>query len=190
MRKIILQEFVTIDNFAADLNGGMDFQQKYAAKGDESFQQDAEAFLDTVDTMLVGANTYKFFTGYLPESKEEADPFSNKMNSLSKYVVSAKLKEAPWGDWEPATIIKDSVLEKITELKKQDGKDIVIWGSMTLAQSLMKEGLIEEVQLRVIPSTLGKGKPVFSSAYDMEFLDVKTYDKGLVLLRYRLANQK
>ncbi len=74
MRKLILQEHVTIDNFAADLNGGMDFQEEYSAKKDESFIKDAEAFLDTVDTMLAGATTYKFFTEYLPESKEEADP--------------------------------------------------------------------------------------------------------------------
>jgi len=188
MRKLILQEHVTIDNFAADLNGGMDFQEKYSAKKDESFIKDAEAFLDTVDTMLVGATTYNFFTEYLPESKEQADSFTDKIGSLSKYVVSTELKETPWGGWEPATIIKDNVFEEITKLKEQSGKDIVIWGSMTLAHSLMKEGLIDEVQLRVIPTTLGKGKPVFDSAYDMEFLDAKTYDKGLVLLRYKLES--
>jgi dihydrofolate reductase len=103
-------------------------------------------------------------------------------------VVSTELKEAPWGGWEPATIIKDNVFEKITKLKEQSGKDIVIWGSMTLAHSLIQEGLIDEVQLRVIPTTLSKGKPVFDSAYDLEFLDVKTYDKGLVLLRYKLES--
>ncbi len=122
MRKLILQEHVTIDNFAADLNGGMDFQEEYSAKKDESFIKDAEAFLDTVDTMLVGATTYNFFTEYLPESKEQADSFTDKIGSLSKYVVSTELKEAPWGGWEPATIIKDNVFEEITKLKEQSGK--------------------------------------------------------------------
>ena len=89
----------------------------------------------------------------------------------------------PRGGWESATIIKDNVFEEITKLKEQSGKDTVIWGSMMLAHSLMKEGLIDEVQLRVIPTTLGKGKPVFDSAYDMEFLGAKTYGQGLVLLR-------
>ena len=188
MRKIILQDFVTIDNFAADLNGGMDFQAEYSARKDESFIRDAEAFLDTVETMIAGANTYNFFTEYLPESKEQADSFTDKIGSLSKYVVSTRLREAPWGVWEPATIIKDNVFEEITKLKDQSGKDIVIWGSMTLAHSLLKEGLIDEVQLRVIPTTLGMGKPVFDSAYDMKFLDAKTYDQGLVLLRYNLES--
>ena len=96
MRKLLLQEHVTIDNFAADLNGGMNFHEQYSAKKDESF-------------------------------------------------------------------IKDNVFEEITRLKEQSVKDIVIWGSMLLAHSLMKEGLIDEVLLRVIPTTLGMGKPVFDS---------------------------
>ena len=99
--------------------------------------------------------------------------------------LSAELKDAPWGGCEPATIIKDNVFEKINKFKEQSGKDIVIWGSKTLAHSLMQEGLSDEVQLRVIPTTLSKGKPVFDSAYDLEFSDVKTYDMGLVLLRYK-----
>ena len=66
-------------------------------------------------------------------------------------------------------------------------RSFLIW-DMTLAHSLMKEGLIDEVQLRVIPTVLGKGKPVFDRAYDMEFRDAKTYDKGLVLLRYKMGS--
>src|SRR5919106_2221 len=85
------------------------------------------------NSLLVGATTYNFFIEYLLESKEQADSFTNKIGSLSKYVVSTELKEAPWGVWEPATIIKDNVFEEITKLKEQSGKDIVIWGSMTLA---------------------------------------------------------
>ena len=117
MRKIILREHGTIDNFAADLNGGMAFPQKYSAKKDESFIQDAEAFLDTVDTMLAGTTTYKFFIEYLPESKEQADSFTDKIGSRSEYVVSTELKEAPWGGWEPATIVKGNVFEQIESLR-------------------------------------------------------------------------
>jgi len=120
--------------------------------------------------------------------KEQADSFTDKIGALSKYVVSTELKEAPWGVWEPATIIKDNVFEEITKLKERRGKDIVIWGSMTLAHSLLKEGLIDEVQLRVIPATLGKGKPVFDHACGIEFVDAKTYDQGLVLLRDTLES--
>jgi len=94
MRKLILQEHVTIDNFAADLNGGMDFQEKYSAKKDESFIRDAEVFLDTVDTMLVGATTYKFFTEYLPEAKEQADSFTPTEPGFENFFVATQLRRS------------------------------------------------------------------------------------------------
>lgn len=105
MRKVILQEFVTVDNFVADSDGKMDFIQDYSARNDEGFQHDAELFLDTLDTMILGSNTYKMFVEYWPGAKEEGE-FAKKLNSLSKFVVSSTLENTPWGDWEGATIIK------------------------------------------------------------------------------------
>lgn len=185
MKRLILQEFATVDGFAADLNGGMDFQQRYVASNDQSFIKDAMRFLDSVDTMLIGANTYKFFTGNAPGSPEEVDEFGSKFHALSKYVVSSSLNSAPWGEWEAAKIIKNNVSEEVATLKEQSGKDIVIWGSMTLARELLGNRLIDEIQLRVCPAVLGEGKPVFANELEMELLEAKTYDRGLVLLRYQ-----
>jgi dihydrofolate reductase len=192
MRKIILQEFVTIDGFAADPNGEMEFIQDYATRNDTSFQEDAFRFLDTIDTMILGANTYNLFVGYWPQATEEGE-FATKLNSLSKVVVSATLESAPWGKWEGAEIIAHNPTEAIARLKQHPGKDLVVWGSLMLAKSLMQEGLIDEYQLRVCPVTLGKGKRLFagdSGALDMKLLEAKTYDEGLVLLRYQPAGKK
>lgn len=186
MRRVILQDFVTIDGYAADPNGEMDFIQDYAARNDISFQADAERFLDTLDTMILGANTYRLFVGYWPEATEEG-VFAEKLNSLSKVVASSTLERAPWGEWEGAEITSDPA-GKIAELKQQQGKDIVVWGSLTLAQSLMKEGLIDEYQLRVCPVVLGEGRQLFANdiaAPDMDLLEAKSYDTGMVLLRYQ-----
>lgn len=186
MRKVILQNFVTIDGFAAAPNGETDFIAAYAARNDTSFQTDAVRFLDTVDTMLLGANTYKLFAGYWPEATEEG-AFADKLNALSKVVASSTLERALWGKWEEAEITSKPV-KRIMRLKEQTGKNIVVWGSLTLAQSLIKEGLIDEYQLRVCPIILGEGTPLFAgdiAAPDMDLLDSKTYDEGMVLLRYQ-----
>ena len=186
MRKIILQEFVTIDNFAAAPNGEMPFIDAYSTDNDKSFQADAEAFLDTVDTMILGANTYRMFVEYWPEATEEGT-FGEKLNSLSKYVVSSTLETAPWGKWEGAEIIASNPIEAIAKLKQQPGKDMVVWGSLTLAASLMKAGLIDEYQLRVCPVVLGEGKALFADDIGtpgMKLLEAKMYDAGMVLLRY------
>lgn len=185
MRNIILQEYVTVDNFVADPNGKMDFIQEYSAKNDEGFQKDAEHFLDTIDAMILGADTYKMFVEYWPESTEEG-AFADKLNSLSKYVVSTTLENAPWGDWEGAQIIENNLIEEISALKQKSGKNIVVWGSISLAQSLLKEGLIDEVQLRVCPTVLGNGRKLFEENISLKLMETKTYDEGMVLLRYKI----
>ncbi|MGH7458654.1 MAG: dihydrofolate reductase family protein [Longimicrobiaceae bacterium] len=177
---------MTIDGYAADPNSEMDFIQDYAARNDTSFQADAERFLDTVDTMMLGANTYELFVAYWPEATDEG-VFAEKLNSLSKIVVSTTLESASWGKWEGAEITSNPA-EKLAQLKQQQGKDIVVWGSLTLARSLMKEALIDEYQLRVCPVVLGEGKRIFADGIapvGMELLEAKTYDAGMVLLRYR-----
>lgn len=136
MKRIILQQFVTVDGFAAEPNGGMAFQQDYVVRNDKSFQEDALHFLDTVDTMILGANTYRMFAAYWPDSTDEG-AFAEKLNALSKVVVSSTLKSAPWGRWGAAEIVKDNVAKRIGDLKKQAGKDIVVWGSLELSYELL-----------------------------------------------------
>ena len=119
-------------------------------------------------------------------SGDDAD-FGKKLNALRKFVVSSTLKEAPWGEWEGATIIKEKPEEKIRALKQEDGKDIVIWGSITLATAMMGAGLVDELQLRTIPVVLGVGRPLFDEDLDSRQLNLRRatpYDEGLVLLQY------
>src|SRR5690606_20566924 len=103
---------------------------------------------------------------------------------LSKVVVSSTLKSAPWGWWGAAEIVKDSVAKRIGDLKKQAGKDIVVWGSLELSYELLRNGLIDEIQLRVCPAAIGSGLPALAGQLDLKLLEAKTYDEGMVLLRY------
>jgi dihydrofolate reductase len=77
---------------------------------------------------------------------------------MHKYVVSTTLKTAPWKE---STIISGNVVEEITTLKQQPGKDIIIDGSATLVQSLMETALIDEYQFLVQPFIMGRGRRFF-----------------------------
>jgi dihydrofolate reductase len=145
-------------------------------------------FLDTVDTMILGKKTYELFAGYWPDASGDDAEFGQKLNALKKFVVSSTLREAPWGSWEPAEIIASDPAMRIGTLRTQEGKDIVIWGSITLASALLKRGLIDEIQLRVIPVAIGHGRQLFEDEVDsvkLELLEANRHDHGLVLLRYR-----
>lgn len=85
-------------------------------------------------------------------------------------------------------MVKNGAAGEIARLKRQPGKNMVLWGSLRLAQSLMREGAIDEYQLRVCPVILGNGKRLFPDGIntpEMKLLEAKTYGSGLVLLRYQ-----
>ncbi len=89
--------------------------------------------IDSVDTMILGANTYVQAKGYWPYADEQGE-YGEKLNNLTKFVASSKLDDAPWGDFPAATVTRDPAAT-IRELKEQSGKDIWLWGSLKLMHS-------------------------------------------------------
>lgn len=187
MRKVILQEFVSLDGLAAGPKDSVDFVPASAA-GDQSFGRRQLGFIDSIDAILLGRVTYKMFSEYWPKvTSGEDKPFADKLNAIPKFVFSKTLDRAPWGKWDAATIIKKSAATEVARLKQESGKDMVIWGSISLAQALMNEGLIDEYQLIVCPVVLGSGKPLFrdrGDSFEMRLLNTKSFDRGTVLLVY------
>jgi dihydrofolate reductase len=186
VRKVILQEFVTLDGLAAGENGSVDFVPA-STNGDESLGQRQIDFMDSIDTILLGRLTYEMFSEYWPAVTSGDDkPFADKINAIPKIVFSRTLDGAPWGDWGDAQIREDAAKE-IAALKRRSGKDMVIWGSLSLAQSLMADRLIDEYQIIICPVVLGTGRPLFkkqSDAHGLELVDTRTFDRGTALLSY------
>jgi dihydrofolate reductase len=188
MRKVILQEFVTLDGLAAGRNGSVDFVPA-STKDDRSFGQEQSALMEVIDTILLGRVTYQMFAAYWPEITEgEEKSFADKLNATPKIVFSKTLARAPWGKWPDATIVRNNAADEVAKLKEQSGKDMVIWGSISLAQSLIEDRLIDEYRLVFCPVVLGNGRPLFrdgdESSLDLKPSKTKALDRGAVLLQY------
>lgn len=184
MKKLILQEFVSLNGFAIGPNGSIDFIPA-ASAGDKSFGRNQETFIDSIDTILLGRVTYEMFSQYWPNVTSGDDkPFADRLNAIPKVVVSRTLQRAPWGTFDEAAIVRGSAADEVAKLKREEGKDIVLWGSISLAQSLMKDRLIDEYQLVVCPTTLGGGRPLFERDLDLRLVNTRTFDRGAVLLAY------
>ncbi len=151
---------------------------------DNPFQNSIMRFIDSVDTMILGANTYNMGKGYWPTATDQG-LYGEKLNGLTKYVASSTMDEAPWGDWSAATVTSDPVAT-IRELKGQDGKDLWLWGSLELMRSLMDAGVVDEVRMLVCPTSRGKGSRVFADSQELKPLEATAFDNGVVLLRYEL----
>jgi dihydrofolate reductase len=187
MKTVILQEFVSVDGFAASADDKVDFVPS-ATKGDQSFGKRQMEFIDSIDTILLGRVTYQMFAQYWPNVSSGDDKvFADRLNAIPKVVFSNSLKHAPWGGYEPARVVNTSAVAEVERMKQASGKDMVIWGSLSLAHDLMKQGLVDEIQLIVCPVVLGEGRKLFENGDtngEMHLLTTRSFDRGSVLLSY------
>jgi len=185
MRRVILEEWLSLDGFAVDRDGTLDFFP--ASDTDHFSDRDQLAFLDRVDTILLGRKTYELFVGFWPTATTDREVIADRLNELPKLVFSNTLKEAPWGRWPAAHVVRGDAVAQIRRLKAQDGKDMVLWGSLSLARDLVAADLIDEYHLQLCPTLVGGGRRLFGDLpgyAGLARLDVRTYDTGVVVLHY------
>src|SRR5215207_1879274 len=174
MRKVVVSEFVSLDGviekplWSRQLTG--EEQQKY--KLDE---------LSSSDALLLGRATYEELAAQWPHLSEQYGGFTDMMNSYPKYVVSTTLQESL--EWN-ASLIEGDLAEEVSRLKQESGKDILVYGSGDLVNTLMKHNLVDEYRLMVFPIVVGSGKRLFEGEINttvLELVDSKTLSTGVVL---------
>ena len=102
MRKLVVQQWVTVDNIAAEEDGGLSFVsgEPFSEKTNPAFKKTVMGFIDSVDTMILGANTYAQAKDYWPYADEQGE-YGEKLNNLTKFVASSTLDDAPGATFPP-----------------------------------------------------------------------------------------
>ena len=140
----------------------------------------------TADAMLMGRVLYEEWAAYWPEHADE--PFGDVMNGMKKYVVSDSLQTAEWANTE---IISGDVAQRLTEIKAQDGRDIAMSGSATTVRRLLRDDLVDELNLLVHPLVVGGGLarlfPPDEPAIPLELKRADTFTTGVLNLSYAPA---
>ena len=168
MRKVIVQEFMSLDGYVAGPNGSVDFIPASTA-GDRTFGAEQVALLGAIDTLILGRITYSMFSGYWPNVKQGNElEFADKFNGMPKIVFSKTLDSAPWGTWQPARIVKIDASDEVAKLKRQSGKDMLVSGSISIAQTLIDRHLVDEYRLILCPIVLGDGRPLFRDTRELK----------------------
>ena len=185
MGRLILEEWLSLDGFAADRDGKLDFFP--ATETDHFSDLDQLKFLDSVDTILLGRRTYELFVQFWPTASTDHEIIADRVNTLPKLVFSNTLRQAPWGAWRPAQVVRGDAVTEIRRLKAQDGKRMVLWGSLSLAQDLIAADLIDDYHLQICPTLVGAGRRLFPDLEGyarLRRVGVRTYDTGVVFLHY------
>jgi len=185
MRKLVLFMHVSLDGFAADANGGLDW-----ISYDSELQQYADGLVATVGSPVYGRVTYELMEGYWPKvlndphASERDKSHAQWVDKATKIVFSKTMKKAEWNN---TIVINDNIAEEINKLKQQSGKDLVIFGSPGLAHSFMELDLIDEYQLTLNPVLLGSGIPVYQNIKNktnLKLVRATSLKSGVVGLHY------
>jgi len=178
---------MSLDGFVTDKNNELDFFTNLTPEQNTYSDRDQLKFLETVDTILLGRKTYDLFVDFWPNATINQEVIADKLNEIDKVVFSNTLTKAPWGKWKDAEIIKGELINAIRELKSRPGKNIVLWGSISLAQSLMKEDLIDEYHIQLCPILNGGGRNLFTQEIKVDklkLIEIRNYNTGTVFLNY------
>jgi dihydrofolate reductase len=177
MRKIIESTLVSADGVVGSPPlWAMDYR-------DEEVTRDALERLSGSDAMLMGRGTYELFAATWPG---QTNDFTQRVNTIRKHVFSSTLASA---DWNNSTIVRGDVVAQVTRIKEQDGRDLALFGHGRLAQTLLENGLTDELRLSIHPVLAGAGLPQFTNGDKtrLTLVSAKTFTTGVVVLSYQTA---
>ena len=175
MRKVVYSLTNSLDNFITRADGAYD----WILMDDEIMSEFPKMFA-RFDTILIGRKTYDYALLHGPETGQEISGFMG----MKSYVFSHTMKES---SNEDVKIVSDNAGEFVRNLKNESGKDIWLMGGGLLAASLLKEGLVDEIEVAIQPILLGSGIPLFPDIdmqVDLRLRECKTYKNGIVGLKY------
>ena len=177
MRKVSAGLFSTID-------GVVEAPDQWQPAFDDEMGAAVGAGFATTDAMLMGRVLYEEWATYWPEHADE--PFGDVMNSTKKYVVSSSL-QAP--EWQNSELIGGAeAAQQLADIKAQDGGDISMSGSATTVRWLLRNGILDELNLLVHPIAVGSGLarlfPPDEPTIPLELLNSQTFKSGVLNLSY------
>jgi dihydrofolate reductase len=189
--RVVAAEYVTVDGVMADPGGVGEIE--HGGWSNPYFDEELGKYqtdqLFASDALLLGRVTFEGFAAAWPSMEETEGTFAVRMNGLPKFVASRSLK--PPLVWN-GTLLDGDLVEEVSKLRQAPGRDLLIYGSGELVNSLHPHGLIDEYVLMVFPVTLGVGKHLFrqgTDKTDLKLTNAKTTAAGVAVLTYRTAEE-
>lgn len=189
MGRLLVEQVVTADGYAADRDGGLDFFEALVRPGEngEVDLNDAEQldYVSQAQAILFGATTYRMFAEYWPGVDPGVERVAELINRVPKFVVSNRLTDAPWNGSQVEILRGDGA--EATAALKERFDTLIVWGSLTLTDALLRAGLVDELHLRIVPVLLGDGRsftPRDLGDRRLELDHLTARPGGVVSLRY------
>ena len=184
MGKIVVSDNISLDGVIQDPAGDEGFRRGGWVGPIKDRPELNKLALDEAlgtEALLMGRRTYEWFAARWPSRSGE---LANRLNSLSKYVVSSTLEHPQWNN---STVLRGDVLDEVSKLKDELNGEIVIPASFRIVRTLMEHHLVDELRLKIFPVVLGAGERLFgetSGKQAMRLVDVRTLDGDTAFVTY------
>jgi dihydrofolate reductase len=189
--RIALTEFVTLDGVSQgpgspteDTSDGFTMGGWLVPHLDDVFVRRTSEWLDLADGLLLGRRTYEAFARDWPRITDPDDPYTERMNSLPKYVVTST---PTGGTWHPTTVLRGDPVRTVGALRARPGRELQIHGSARLGSALLTAGLVDTLRLVVAPTVTGSGRRLLDhpgGPVGLALVHHEVTGNGLLLLEY------
>jgi dihydrofolate reductase len=186
MRKLKLQAQMSVDGYIAGTNGEMDWM---VWNWDDKLKDFVNEITESIDCIVLGR---KLAQGFIPHwAKVSANPDDPEHEAGKKFTDTHKVvftNTLDNSEWDNTHLAKGDLVDEITKLKKQKGKDIIVYGGATFVSALIKQGLIDEFHLFINPTAIGNGMTIFKELdrnQNLTLVKSTSFDCGIVALNYK-----
>jgi dihydrofolate reductase len=179
MRKLAMTQNITLDGSIEMLDDWFD-----PADQDQELVEATRLQSEQGDALLLGRQTFEDFRGFWPQQTDDETGITDELNQVQKYVVSSTMTDP---QWQNSTVLTGDWIAQVRALKAQEGRDIVVTGSITLSHALIESGLVDEFRLFMYPAVQGRGRRLFPDGYRvprLQLVETRPFRNGVCLLRY------
>jgi dihydrofolate reductase len=184
MRTLVVSQSSTLDGSIEMLGDGFDPQGQAAQT---ELVEEVQRQAHQSDALLAGRYTFEALRGYWPNQPEDPTGVTKHLNEVRKYVVSSTITD-PQG--QNTTVLRGDPVPKVRILKEEQGRDIVITGSISLCHTLINAGLVDEYRLFIYPVVQGRGRRLFPDGFELarlRLLETRAFG-DIIYARYARQN--
>ncbi len=186
MRRIIVDALISLDGYLADANGEIDWFTQVEGFNRAEGEAWSLEMLRRADTILFGRVTFEGMAEFWPSewARTNMAEIAGHLNGSAKIVFSKSLKTTAW---ENTTILPAPTKELVLDLKRRAGRDLLVLGSSSVVSSLLRDGLIDEFRIRIVPVILGAGRPLFKDQkerHQLRLVSCQSFTTGVLAVHY------
>jgi len=179
VRKIVVYELLSLDGVAEDPDG-------FFADWDDAMDANLAAVIETQDAVILGRRSYDEWARFWPGS--QIQPFATFINGVTKYVATSTPLDR---DWTNTTVIDRGLVGFVRDLRQQDGGDVCVHGSISVAQTLLAADVVDELRFVIRPMIAGRGRRLLDRLPPIQLGSIRSEvsPTGYLLADYRVIRQ-